>query len=120
CAAHGLLSHTSGTGDGFGFPGYSPSAARPTLVQILNGDKPSNVGRVFWERRPFTAFKYSGGGTVIVQLLIAGTLGKPVHEIMRELVLEPIGMTNSTFEQPLPPARDSNAARAHNGRGQQM
>ena len=59
-----LLSHTSGTGDGFGFPGYHPSSERPTLVQILNGDKPSNVGRVFWERPPFTAFKYSGGGTV--------------------------------------------------------
>jgi len=115
-----LLSHTSGTGDGFGFPGYPPSSERPTLVQILNGDKPSNVGRVFWERPPFTAFKYSGGGTVVVQLLLTDALGKPFHELMRELVLEPVGMTNSTFEQPLPPQRDSNAARAHNGRGGAM
>ena len=115
-----LLSHTSGTGDGFGFPGYHPSAERPTLVQILNGEKPSNVGRVFWERPPFTAFKYSGGGTVIVQLLLTDTLGKPFHELMRELVLEPIGMSNSTFEQPLPPPRDANAARAHDGRGRAM
>ena len=115
-----LLSHTSGTGDGFGFPGYPPSSERPTLVQILNGEKPSNVGRVFWERPPFTAFKYSGGGTVVVQLLLTETLGKPFHEIMRELVLEPIGMKSSTYEQPLPPQRDSNAARAHDGRGRAM
>jgi CubicO group peptidase (beta-lactamase class C family) len=115
-----LLSHTSGTGDGFGFPGYHPSSERPTLVQILNGDKPSNVGRVFWERPPFTAFKYSGGGTVVVQLLLTDALGKPFHELMRELVLEPIGMTNSTYEQPLPPGRDANAARAHDGRGRAM
>jgi CubicO group peptidase (beta-lactamase class C family) len=115
-----LLSHTSGTGDGFGFPGYHPSAERPTLVQILSGEKPSNVGRVFWERRPFTAFKYSGGGTVIVQLLLTDMFGKPFHELMRELVLEPVGMSNSTFEQPLPPARDANAARAHDGRGRAM
>jgi CubicO group peptidase (beta-lactamase class C family) len=115
-----LLSHTSGTGDGFGFPGYHPSAERPTVTQILNGEKPSNVGRVVWERPPFTAFKYSGGGTVIVQLILTEAVGKPFHEIMRELVLEPIGMTNSTYEQPLPPQRDANAARAHNGRGREM
>jgi CubicO group peptidase (beta-lactamase class C family) len=115
-----LLSHTSGTGDGFGFPGYDPSSERPTPVQILNGEKPSNVGRVFWERPPFTAYKYSGGGTVIVQLLLTDTLGKPFHEIMRELVLEPVGMKSSTYEQPLPPQRDSNAARAHDGGGRAM
>jgi CubicO group peptidase (beta-lactamase class C family) len=115
-----LLSHTSGTGDGFGFPGYHPSATLPTLMQVLNGDKPSNVGRVFWERPPFTAFKYSGGGTVIVQQLLIDVLGKPFHDIMRELVLDPVGMKNSTFEQPLPAQRDASAARAHNGRGREM
>ena len=115
-----LLSHTSGTGDGFGFPGYHPSAERPTLPQILNGEKPSNVGRVVWERAPFTASKYSGGGTVIVQLALTDVVGKPFHDIMREQVLEPLGMANSTFEQPLSPERDVKAARAHNGRGREM
>lgn len=115
-----LLSHTSGTGDGFGFPGYHPSADRPTVPQILNGEKPSNVGKVSWERPPFTAFKYSGGGTTIVQLVLTDVLGKPFHQIMRELVLDPIGMKNSTYEQPLPAERDTTAARAHNGRGREM
>jgi CubicO group peptidase (beta-lactamase class C family) len=35
-------------------------------------------------------------------------------------VLNPIGMTNSTFEQPLPPARQKQAARAHNPQGQRV
>jgi CubicO group peptidase (beta-lactamase class C family) len=110
-----LLSHTSGTGDGFGFPGYEPDQPRPTLIQILNGEKPSNVGPVFWERPPFTAFKYSGGGMTIVQLLLMDVLQKPFAEIMREYVLDPVGMARSTYEQPLPPDLDSGAARAHAG-----
>ncbi len=71
-----LLSHTSGTGDGFGFPGYHPSDPLPTTVQILNGEKPSNVGPVFMERPPLTAFKYSGGGSVMMQLAPDRCFGK--------------------------------------------
>jgi CubicO group peptidase (beta-lactamase class C family) len=115
-----LLSHTSGTGDGFGFPGYAPGADRPTLVQILDGKSPSNVGPVFWERPPFTASKYSGGGIVIVQLVLQEVYSQPFAEIMREVVLEPVGMTHSTYEQPLPAEMDRTAARAHNGDGKAM
>ena len=115
-----LLSHTSGSGDGFGFPGYHPSEPRPTLVQILAGQKPSNVGPVLFERSPFTAFKYSGGGTTIVQLAITDSLAKPFAEIMRERVLDPLKMTDSSYEQPLPSGREVKAARAHSGQGKTM
>ena len=114
------MSHTSGLGDGFGFPGYHPSAPRPTLVEILNGSKPSNVGPVLMERPPFTAVKYSGGGVTLMQLAMTDALGRPYAEMMQEVVLGPIGMTNSTYEQPLPAARDRHAARAHNGGGRAM
>ena len=115
-----LLSHTSGLGDGFGFPGYHPKDPLPTVVQILNGEKPSNTGKVFMERPPFTAIKYSGGGTVVVQLALTDVIGKPFPQILREWVLDPVGMTNSAYEQPLSPERDKQAARAHSGRGQAM
>jgi len=115
-----LTSHTSGTGDGFGFPGYHPSAPRPTVVQILDGEKPSNVGKVRLERRPFTGQKYSGGAVTITQLTLTDTVGRPYPEILQEWVLKPIGMTRSGYDQPLTPERDRNAARAHNGRGAAM
>jgi CubicO group peptidase (beta-lactamase class C family) len=115
-----LMSHTSGLGDGFGFPGYHPSAPRPTLVQILNGSEPSNVGKMVMERPPFTAEKYSGGGVTLMQLAMIDALGKAYPEIMQSLVLGPIGMTNSAYEQPLSAERDRHAARAHSGRGLAM
>jgi CubicO group peptidase (beta-lactamase class C family) len=115
-----LLSHTSGAGDGFGFPGYHPSQARPSLVQILEGDKPSNVGRVFFEQPPFTGYKYSGGGFVIMQLALMEALGRPFAEILRESVLDPLGMAHSTYEEPLPAALESTAARAHSREGKAL
>jgi len=115
-----LMSHTSGTGDGFGFPGYAPSELLPTLPQILDGLPPSNVGKVRLERPPMIAYKYSGGGVTIEQLALMDVMGKPFPEIMRKMVLDPIGMTDSTYEQPLPPERDQHAARAHDGDGHAM
>ena len=113
-----LTSHTSGLGDGFGFPGYDPDDPLPTTVQILDGAEPSNVGDVSMERPPMTAMKYSGGGVTVMQLALSDALGRPFGDIVQEYVLDPVGMAHTTFEQPLSPSRDSNATRAHGENGQ--
>jgi CubicO group peptidase (beta-lactamase class C family) len=115
-----LASHSSGLGDGFGFPGYDPGTSLPTVVQILNGQSPSNVGPVLMERPPLQAMKYSGGGFTILQLALTDSLGRSFPQILQDSVLGPIGMTNSAFEQPLAPARDRNAARGHGEDGKSM
>jgi len=112
-----LMSHTSGTGDGFGFPGYAPGEPLPTLQQILDGMPPSNTRAVRLERPPLTGFKYSGGGVVIQQLALMDAVGKPFAQIAREWVFNPLEMTNSTYDQPLPAARQAQAARAHDANG---
>ena len=112
-----LLSHTSGATDGFGFPGYDPAVQRPTLVQILNGGPPSNTGPVKFGRPPYAGFQYSGGGLTLAQLAIEDLTDRPFADFMRETVLAPAGMGNSSYEQPISAALAPRAARAHNGAG---
>jgi len=113
-----LMSHTSGTDDGFGFPGYHPEAPRPSIVQILDGALPANRGAVRVGRTPMTGYKYSGGAVTIQELALTDVLAEPFPLIMRETVLGPIGMTNSTYEQPLAANLRSAASHAHDQSGQ--
>jgi CubicO group peptidase (beta-lactamase class C family) len=115
-----LMSHTSGSDDGFGFPGYAPGSPLPTLVQILNGQPPSNVGPVLFKRPPYQAYKYSGGGIVIEQLMLTDLLGQPFDQIMQNLILKPLGMSDSTYQQPLPKNLEAWAARAYDEQGHAM
>src|SRR5262249_26093833 len=82
---------------------------------ILKGEKPSNVGPVLFARPPFAGYQYSGGGLTIMQMAMTEALERPFAEIMRDTVLGPLRMADSTYEQPLPAAWESRAARAHDG-----
>ena len=113
-----LTSHTSGLGDGFGFPGYDPEQPLPTTVQILEGHELSNVGSVFMEREPLTFYEYSGGGVTIMDLALADVRRRPFVDVLQEGVLAPIGMTRSSYAQPISPEHNQNAARAHDNNGE--
>jgi CubicO group peptidase (beta-lactamase class C family) len=114
----GLTSHTSGLGDGFGFPGYAPGMPLPTTVQIIEGHELSNVGPVFMEREPLTFYEYSGGGVTLMELALSEVRGMPFEELMSTYVLDPIGMSRSSYEQPISAENDLGAARAHDAEGQ--
>ena len=96
-----LLTHTAGlTVHGFG--GYAHDAEVPTVAQLLDGAPPANSASVRVVMMPGFVWKYSGGGTTIAQQAIVDVTGTPFPELLRELVIEPIGMGRATFEQPLP------------------
>lgn len=96
-----LLSHTAGTTI-HGFPGYASTTAVPTTLQILDGTAPATNPPVRVEHVPGKQWNYSGGGYVIVQQLIMDVTGKSFGDVLRDEVLKPYGMKQSSFQQPLP------------------
>jgi CubicO group peptidase (beta-lactamase class C family) len=111
-----ILSHSAGL-TVHGFPGYAVGSPIPTLVQIFNGEPPANTRPVRVDTVPGTKFIYSGGGVTIEQQLVIDVTGKPFPQFMREAVFDKLGMTDSTYEQPLPPARAAMAATATHADG---
>lgn len=96
-----LLSHSAGL-TVHGFPGYAVGEPIPTLPQIFNGEKPANTDPIRVDIVPGSKVRYSGGGTTIVQQAIIDVTGKPFPEFMHDTVLVPIGMKESSYQQPLP------------------
>jgi CubicO group peptidase (beta-lactamase class C family) len=114
-----LLSHTAGT-TVHGFRGYPASGPWPTPLEVLQGVPPANTPEVIVDLMPGLAFRYSGGGTTIAQQIVVDVLGRPFPDLMRELILDPLGMADSTFEQPLPVPMAARAAVAHPLNGQPL
>ena len=112
-----LLTHTAGlTVHGFG--GYAQGDSVPSLVQILNGEKPANSERIEPDTFPGSIWRYSGGGYTLMQKMAEDVTGKPFPQVMQELVLRQIGMKNSTYEQPFPERYHAHASIGHRPDGE--
>jgi CubicO group peptidase (beta-lactamase class C family) len=112
----GLMNHTAGIinfRDVTGYYGYKATDPLPTIQQMVRGEPPSKTPALVVERTPGEAFGYSNGGTMILQLLLMDVENKPYQQIMKELVLDPLGMSHSIFAQPLPDSLKPAAASAH-------
>ena len=112
-----LLSHTAGL-TVHGFPGYRTDAQVPSVVQVLNGAAPANTAAVRVDLQPGSRWRYSGGGITVAQLLMTDVTGEPFPELMDRLVLRPLGMAHSTYQQPPGGALADQAASAHGPDGQ--
>ena len=109
-----LLSHSGGT-TVHGFRGYAEGEPVPSITDILDGKGNSPAVRVDLE--PGKQMRYSGGGVTVMQLALTDVEKAPFPEILRTKVLEPIGMTSSSYEQTFTPERLKLAASGHNGAG---
>jgi len=46
---------------------------------------------------PGTKFRYAGGNYTIIRQILIDATGKPFPDLMQELVLQPLHMVHSTF-----------------------
>jgi CubicO group peptidase (beta-lactamase class C family) len=114
-----LLSHTAGL-TVHGFPGYAAGRPLPSLVQVLDGQRPANTPAIRVDFVPGSQWRYAGGGYTVMQQLILDVTGQPFPEFMRQTVLQPLGMTRSSFEQPLPNDKAATTATGYRQNGTEV
>lgn len=106
-----LMNHSGGVV--FSPPYNYPADALPTLKQILNGEPPARNAPVRVDRVPGSGFQYSNAGFTVLRQLAEDVTGRPFAEIVSERVFDPIGMSHSSIQAPLPPAMLTDAAMGH-------
>jgi CubicO group peptidase (beta-lactamase class C family) len=105
-----LLTHTAGL-TVHGFDGYPRDTAPPSVVDVLEGR--GNSAPVVFDAAPGERYSYAGGGYVVMQQLLADVSGLSFPDLAARMVFGPLGMTDSSFEQPLPEDRWVRAASGH-------
>ena len=107
-----LLSHTAGLSV-HGFGGYRKPDNLPSVLQILNGEKPANSRPVFPTIPPNTEFLYSGGGTTLSQLILMENTGASYEQYVRQNIFEPLKLANSFYSVELDQYDQQEVAHAH-------
>jgi CubicO group peptidase (beta-lactamase class C family) len=112
--ARRLLTHTAGM-TVHGFPGYLQTDTFPSIQAVLNGA--GNTPPIFVDTIPGSIWRYSGGGYAVLEKMVEEVSGLSFETYMEENILKPMGMVNSTYEQPLPEKYHSAASAAYDGNG---
>jgi len=112
-----ILNHTAGL-TVWGFPGYDKGDTIPSVPEVLDGMGNTDSVRVYKE--PGESWMYSGGGYTVMQLMITDLEGKSFPDIMQTSVLDPLGMTSSTFDNPLPQEYHNIAATGYRANGAEV
>jgi CubicO group peptidase (beta-lactamase class C family) len=110
-----LLSHTAGLME-YTLPGYT-SEPYPSLSQILMGEPPANTPPIQVVMPPGEQYVYSNFGYVILQQLLEDIRNEPFETQANGLILEKLGMTSSSFSQPLEESQEISAAFGHRSNG---
>ncbi|MEQ9231201.1 MAG: serine hydrolase domain-containing protein [Cyclobacteriaceae bacterium] len=109
-----LLTHSAGL-TVHGFPGYMQSDTFPTITAVLTGKGNTNSIESFIE--PDSLWRYSGGGYTVMEKVVEDVSGMSLEQYMAG-ILKGMGMTNSTYEQPISEKWHSQLSAAYTSEGE--
>jgi CubicO group peptidase (beta-lactamase class C family) len=110
-----LLDHSAALTD-LAFENYEPGRPLPALSDVLQ----SHWSAIRVESEPGRQYSYSGTGYVVLQQLMMDTSGQPFDTFMTSQVLRPLGMTRSTYANPIPTSLQQSAAMGHYSGGERI
>ncbi|WP_306232791.1 serine hydrolase domain-containing protein [Agrococcus beijingensis] len=109
-----VMSHTAGFNRVDGHP-LPVGEQLPTLEESLSGDNGGGQSlRIEFE--PGRGFHYSNAGYTLLQLMIEEVTGERFSDYMQAAILDPLGMTDSTYD----PTRVTAQATGHYASGQPL
>lgn len=108
-----LIGHKAGVKNDL-WSSFSPDERVPTLNQMLAGEPPSVDPAVSLISIPGTKEQYSNPGYSIIQKLLMDVRGDSFDNLLDQLVLQPSGMADSSFRQPMPQRLQSRRAIGYN------
>jgi CubicO group peptidase (beta-lactamase class C family) len=95
-----LLSHTAGLNDGLGFGDYDADETIPSLEESLTDPRASSdrTVEIIVSAKPGSVWNYSGGGFLILQLVIEEVSGMRFEQFMQEEFFNPLDMSRTTYQ----------------------
>lgn len=95
-----LLSHTAGLTDRLGFGDYTADEEIPSIEETLRNPRASGdrEATIVVGTEPGSEFMYSGGGYLILQLVVEEVSGQRFGVYVRESILDPLEMSRSSFD----------------------
>jgi CubicO group peptidase (beta-lactamase class C family) len=109
-----LLSHTAGLSV-HGYVGQAADRPLPSIAASLAGETGDSFPVELLEA-PGRRWLYSGGGYSVLQLLVEELTGQPFADYLWTEVLDPLGMTASSFRW----SRTAETARPHDAAGRPL